>query len=165
MGRPEQCGFHEIDALNGAVASAYHGGRLSQRASIPGCPLSMETFHGLKRKWGGQWPPHFIFQFISGLREVRCWCAHRCFYPCIGNEDLVLRMSAIAARIGDQSATRIQNLIPERDTRLPCCSCKQIKMVLSLHHREARDFPTLLKRVPVHPEMDERHSKFLYKPH
>jgi len=77
----------------------------------------------------------------------------------------VLRMSAIAARTGDQSATRIQNLIPERDKRLPCCSCKQIKVVLPLHHREARDFPILLKWVPVHPEMDKRHTKLLDKPH
>ena len=73
-------------------------------------------------------------------------------------------MFAIAARTGDQSATRIPDLIPERDKSLVCRFCKQFAVMLPLHHREACDFPTLLKRVPVHPEMDERHPKLLQKP-
>ncbi len=76
-----------------------------------------------------------------------------------------MRMSAITASARDQSTPSVQDLIPERKKCLFCRSSQLIKVMLPLHYREACDFPILLKRVPVHPEMNERHSKLLHKPH
>jgi hypothetical protein len=66
------------------------------------------------------------------------------------------RLSTIIARAGDQIATCIQDLIPERDKSVPYCFCQKNKVTLPLHHRVARDFPILLERVPVDPKMDKR---------
>jgi hypothetical protein len=76
----------------------------------------------------------------------------------------VSRMSTITASARDQGIPKVQELISERKERLPCGSSQEITVMLPLHHRDTRYFSTSLKGVPVHPEMDERHSKLLHKP-
>ncbi|TCS59682.1 hypothetical protein EDD52_12053 [Primorskyibacter sedentarius] len=71
------------------------------------------------------------------------------------------RMSTITTSARDQGIPKVQELISERKERLLCRSGQVIKMMLPLHDRNTCDFPTVLIRVSVHPEMDKRHPKFL----
>ncbi len=77
----------------------------------------------------------------------------------------MLRMSAITTSTRHQSIPKVQDLISECKKCLVCRSSHEIKVMLPLHDRNACDFPSSLIRVPVHPEMNKRHPKLLYKPH
>lgn len=82
----------------------------------------------------------------------------------MGYERLVSQMSTITISARDQDIPKVQELISERKERLLCRSSQVIKVMLPLHDRNACDLPSSLIRVPVHPEMNKRHPKFLHKP-